>query len=145
MQCPACDQVLVEVKYGAVLVDVCEQGCGGCWFDAFELGRVDEPHEHPGSPAPHAASNQRYTLDESRKRACPRCVDQPMRRRFYSPKRRVEIDECPRCGGIWLDAGELERIRVEVGKGSGGGTLAKLEVSKLAYQYLVDLRGEQAI
>lgn len=145
MQCPACDKVLSEVKYGTVLVDVCEQGCGGTWFDAFELSKVDEPHESPGSPAPHVAHNQRFTLDSDVKRRCPRCVTQAMRRRFHSPKCRVEIDECPQCGGIWLDPGELERIRAEISKGGGGGGLSKTEVSKLAYQYLVDLRGEQQV
>ena len=145
MQCPACDKVLVEVRYGTVLVDVCEHGCGGTWFDAFELSKIDEPHEHSGPPAPHVASNKRFRLDEATKRPCPRCAGQPMRRRFYSPKRRVEIDECPQCGGIWLDAGELERIRAEVGQGAGGGSLSKLELTKLTYQYLADLRGEEAV
>ena len=34
-----------------------------------------------------------------------------MLRRFYSPKQQIEIDECAMCGGIWLDYGELSRIR----------------------------------
>ena len=32
----------------------------------------------------------------------------------FSAKRRVEVDECPGCGGCWLDAGELEKIREEL-------------------------------
>lgn len=36
-----------------------------------------------------------------------------MMRHFYSPRRRVEVDECPSCGGVWLDAGELALIREE--------------------------------
>ena len=42
---------------------------------------------------------------------CPKCKDIVMMRRFYSPKHIVEIDECPGCAGIWLDAGELDLIR----------------------------------
>ena len=34
-----------------------------------------------------------------------------MMRRFYSPKRDIEIDECPKSGGIWLDPGELAHLR----------------------------------
>ena len=34
-------------------------------------------------------------------------------RHFWSVKRGVTIDECPECGGIFLDAGELARIRNE--------------------------------
>jgi Zn-finger nucleic acid-binding protein len=34
-------------------------------------------------------------------------------RHFSSASRAVAIDECPTCAGIWLDSGELERIRSE--------------------------------
>jgi Zn-finger nucleic acid-binding protein len=34
-----------------------------------------------------------------------------MMRHFFSVKREVEVDECAACAGIWLDAGELKRIR----------------------------------
>ena len=34
-----------------------------------------------------------------------------LRRRFFSTKRQVEVDECPACAGVWLDVGELRDIR----------------------------------
>jgi uncharacterized protein len=34
-------------------------------------------------------------------------------RHFWSVKREITIDECAECGGIFLDAGELGRIRSE--------------------------------
>jgi len=34
-----------------------------------------------------------------------------MMRHFFSVKKEVEVDECPGCGGFWLDAGELGKIR----------------------------------
>jgi Zn-finger nucleic acid-binding protein len=36
-----------------------------------------------------------------------------MMRHFWSVKRAVTIDECPECGGVFLDAGELAGIRTE--------------------------------
>ena len=36
-----------------------------------------------------------------------------MMRHFESVARKVAIDECPSCGGVWLDAGELNVIRSE--------------------------------
>ena len=36
-----------------------------------------------------------------------------MMRHFTSVERKVTIDECAECGGIWLDAGELRAIRTE--------------------------------
>ena len=37
---------------------------------------------------------------------CPRCQDALMRTRRHG----VEIDSCPRCQGVWLDRGELQKI-----------------------------------
>jgi Zn-finger nucleic acid-binding protein len=36
-----------------------------------------------------------------------------MMRHFFSVKRQVAVDECPSCGGYWLDVGELAAIRTE--------------------------------
>jgi len=110
MKCPACGQDLKGVTIQGVTFDVCDDGCGGIWFDRFELEKVDEPHEGLGeellrrSPRePRAPSEEQLT--------CPRCSDRKMFRRFFSIKHQVEIDECPECAGIWLDAGELGIIR----------------------------------
>ena len=50
-------------------------------------------------------------FDPARRLRSPRHPEVVMLRRFFSAKRQIEIDECPRCGGIWLDAGELAMIR----------------------------------
>ena len=53
-------------------------------------------------------------VDPQRKRECPRCEDVKLKRRFFSRHHKIEVDECPGCGGIWLDPGELEKIREEL-------------------------------
>ena len=42
MKCPACKNPLLEKDAEGMTLDVCYGGCGGIWFDAFELQRVDE-------------------------------------------------------------------------------------------------------
>jgi hypothetical protein len=37
---------------------------------------------------------------------CPKCGDSLKARSFQ----KIEIDQCTGCGGIWLDAGELEQV-----------------------------------
>jgi len=37
---------------------------------------------------------------------CPNCTTEMM----LSSKNGVEIDHCPRCRGVWLDRGELEKL-----------------------------------
>lgn len=38
---------------------------------------------------------------------CPLCIDQTLEITYHSG---IEIDVCPRCRGIWLDRGELEKL-----------------------------------
>jgi len=40
MNCPACKNELAPTTVGGVTVDVCQNGCGGIWFDNLELRKV---------------------------------------------------------------------------------------------------------
>ena len=111
MQCPACGKTLAQQAAGEIVVDVCGAGCGGIWFDAFELEKVDDAHESAGEALLDTAPDQPLEVDCRARRNCPRCADTVMMRHFFGVKREVEIDECPGCGGIWLDRGELGAIR----------------------------------
>ena len=113
MECPACSEVLVGRTIEDLTIDACERGCGGIWFDARELERVDEPSEHLGEALLNLGSDPNRAVDRNRKRACPRCRPIIMSRHFYSVKRQVAVDECPQCRGYWLDRGELAAIRSE--------------------------------
>ena len=113
MKCPACDRELGELLVGNLRVDVCQGGCGGIWFDAFELPRVDEVSEAEGESLVAIQRDSTVCFDPNRKRECPRCCGVKLHRHFFSAKRRVQVDQCPNCGGYWLDAGELAAIRQE--------------------------------
>jgi len=94
-----------------VTVDVCKGGCGGIWFDNFELKKFDEPHEPTGEKLLHVEKNPKLKVDPTKRLKCPKCGDVVMMRHFFSVKKKVVVDECPGCGGVWLDAGELAQIR----------------------------------
>ncbi len=114
MKCPACFNELVPLQVGSVTVDVCQGGCGGIWFDAFELQRIEQEDDTATQWLMNVERDPRIQVDPQRKRECPRCTGVKLMRHFHSAKRRVEVDECPGCGGLWLDAGELARIRAEL-------------------------------
>src|SRR4030095_4972727 len=97
MKCPACENYLSPVKAGSLLVDVCLGGCGGIWFDNFELQKLDEPDEPAGNllVQVNVADQKEIAVDPPKKRPCPKCGDIIMMRHFFSSKRRVEVDECP--------------------------------------------------
>jgi len=111
MKCPACANELQEMTVADITVDVCKGGCGGIWFDQYELSKVDEPHESLGEHLLDVERNGDIKVDHTRKRMCPRCDDTVMMRHFNSFKNEVEVDECPRCAGYWFDQGELAQIR----------------------------------
>ncbi|MCA9773237.1 MAG: zf-TFIIB domain-containing protein [Myxococcales bacterium] len=112
LRCPACRGMLKTRRVGAIDVDVCDGGCGGVWFDRFELREVDERHEHAGVALLDIRRDPAAHVDMDAKRRCPRCDDHvPLMRHFFSVKRTVEVDTCPGCAGVWLDAHELGAIR----------------------------------
>lgn len=111
MKCPACSNQLKAITIDDVTVDVCDGGCGGIWFDNFEIKKFDESHEKAGEELLHINRNKNITVDHSKRLKCPKCDDIVMMRHFFSVKKEAEVDECPGCGGYWLDAGELSQIR----------------------------------
>jgi len=111
MRCPACNRELTVKRIGAIQVDVCEGGCGGLWFDQLELQRFDEEYEPVAGELFEIAIDQDVHVDRDQRRRCPKCADIVMMRFYYSPRREVQVDHCPNCGGHWLDAGELAAIR----------------------------------
>ncbi len=113
MKCPACGNELSRAVAGEVTVDVCRGGCGGVWFDQFEMCKTDEPHEAIGDAILDVPRGKGVRVDHGPRRKCPRCPGVPMMRHFHSVRRQVQVDECPDCGGTWLDLGELMTIRSE--------------------------------
>ncbi|MDW8345270.1 MAG: zf-TFIIB domain-containing protein [Verrucomicrobiae bacterium] len=93
--CPKCDTALLIVFMGDVEVDLCDR-CRGLWLDDGELESLGGP---PATDQTVIQGKTRYL--------CPRC-DQPMR---LVRRCDVELEECPRGHGIWLDAGELEHLK----------------------------------
>jgi len=142
MKCPACFNELKQTQVGSLVVDVCEGGCGGVWFDAFELQRVDEEEETAGVRLTEIRRDERVQVDLSRKRECPRCEGIKLKRHFFSAKRRVEVDECPNCGGYWLDAGELAQIRIEKSQGAEAGKMPQSTISSEVIRYLYRLQAD---
>lgn len=116
VNCPRCSRELLTRSVAEITVDTCDGGCGGLWFDLGELRRVDEAHESAGEELidiavdPAARTEGMAGADE--RLECPR-DGTPMMRRFSSVKRGASVDECPECGGAWLDPGELRTIRSE--------------------------------
>ena len=112
MNCPACGTAMTEIAAGDVKVQACKGGCGGLWFDEWTLGKVDQPDQSAGESLLNIPQNASLKVDQSQRRKCPR-DSVVMMRHFWSVKRDVAVDECPKCEGIFLDPGELAAIRAD--------------------------------
>ena len=96
---------------GAITVDVCRGGCGGIWFDNFELQKVDESFEPADGGLLDVDYDPAVVVDHAPTRSCPSCDDTVLMRHYFSVRREVEVRQCPRCNGYFLDRGELGAIR----------------------------------
>lgn len=111
MKCPRTGSLLKTVKVGGISVEVSEE-CGGAFFDNLELTKFKSSHEVRGNAlVKHLRKFSVKLANEHERIKCPKCTDIVMMRRYYSPLKVIEIDECPGCAGIWLDTGELEKIQ----------------------------------
>lgn len=61
---------------------------------------------------------------------CPHCPDTAL---VMSERQGVEIDYCPKCRGVWLDRGELDKI-IERANAAEAAALANARLAEAAPQ-----------
>ena len=106
MKCPRCEHELELVNQSGVEVDACRRGCGGIWFDAFELEKMDQPDESAEWLLGEMPVDLTVSVDLEQKIDCPRCEGVRLMRQPYPNDHKIVIDRCPSCNGVWLDFGE---------------------------------------
>lgn len=112
--CPECGGALTEVyaeaNYGRVLLlDQCH-GCGGVWFDRWELYFVTEAavRSLEGIDIKALLSG---IVEPKGNGLCPKC--EKGLKPFTDPNLPEDalMERCPQCSGIWLNRGELPKYR----------------------------------
>jgi uncharacterized protein len=102
-----------ESYEGDVAVDRCPT-CEGVWLDPGELQTLQENSDIPSADLDDVdVIADAYEMARQNARpgiACPRCA-QALEAAEYAYCSRILIDRCTKCGGIWLDAGELEALQ----------------------------------
>jgi hypothetical protein len=131
-----------EMAVGDINVDVCRRGCGGVWFDRFEIQKVDEAHESAGEILIDVERDEGIKVDQSKRRKCPKCKDVVMMRHFFTVKREIEVDECPGCAGMWIDHGELRKMRDQFADEEARDEEAERRFSEMFDDELMKMRAE---
>lgn len=109
MQCPRTKSELIKLTVGKI--EIFSSAYGGVFFDNRQIASFNDPSQRRAVVlAEHLSSLPIANVDLKARINCPKCPSIVMMRRFFTPLHVVEIDECPSCGGIWLDAGELTKI-----------------------------------
>jgi Zn-finger nucleic acid-binding protein len=115
MNCPRDGEKLFPVQYeGDVFVQECTK-CKGTFLDRGELEKIEEAHEHDfrgaltRMPDIVAGAYERARQRAEGELSCPKCGSE-METREYAYCSQVMINKCVRCGGIWLDRGEVEAL-----------------------------------
>lgn len=118
INCPKCSsEVLVETpELGNIPLDVCP-GCSGIWFGKGELEALLKRPEG-GGPADLELINP-----GAEGLPCPSCKSKMSRGGLVNPL--LLVDKCRSCGGIWLDARELDLVKKLLGL-SGGDSAVKV-------------------
>ena len=87
-----------------VSVDNCPE-CQGTFLDSMELARI--------LGLSRDLAVERLVLDDIPPMRCPGCQAR-MHSQWFSQERKVMLDACPACRGIWLDGGELKALLSEI-------------------------------
>jgi uncharacterized protein len=109
MDCIKCKKAMSKSKLQGVLVDKCNI-CGGIWLDGGELNMIkyndckDDNTLLKEARGEVLEEKMRLIVTEG---LCPKCQKQRINTYVRSG---VEIDQCPACGGIFFDYGELDRV-----------------------------------
>lgn len=107
LRCPHDARLMEKVAIGDFTIDRCA-GCGGMWFDARELGKV-LTSKHGVEKLDIGAvvkSNASGSLGELH---CPRDKSLLITT-TDTTQSHIHMDACTVCGGVFLNAGELQDL-----------------------------------
>lgn len=113
MQCPACGNELLPQTLNNTTYHICDGACGGVWFGRLELEKCDGASASLGEGL-QVTRGACPSLNQSRRYTCPSCENIIMRRRYLETIEDVMTDECPSCGGFWLNGDDLEEMHSQM-------------------------------
>ncbi len=117
IKCPACGATMTKIFMPSqgVSIDICNNGCGGIFFDNRELDMFKNCPESNTKEIHELLENKTFKkVDEGLTRICPNCSTNMVKNNI--PNSTIQIDTCYGCGGIFLDYGELDIVRTSLQK-----------------------------
>lgn len=131
MQCPSCGNALSEVAAVGVKSHACAGGCGGLWLRILEVRKLRERLPGQGAPLLFVERAEGVRLFRNPEHPCPHCQTTLLYRHCFSRKQEIEIDQCSKCGGYWIDPGRLGKL--------GDAKLDEEKKKELAREFFAEL------
>ena len=110
MRCPACENELIMVNVSGVKVDTCQSSCGGLWFHPSEIKKIKRLKPGAGSDVLFFEKVEGVKTYRDSEHPCPNCKTTLLYRHFFSRKHDLEVNQCSKCAGFWVDIGGLGKI-----------------------------------
>lgn len=110
MKCPSCKLKLYEMSAGDLKVFVCQGGCGGLWFGRFEILKLNKKSAGTGARLLNLPRADGVRFFRDVEAICPHCATSLLLRHFFSREQDVEVCQCAKCGGFWIDSGKLASL-----------------------------------
>jgi len=124
MRCPICRIDMIKEKFGDVRVGLCKNGCHGIWITYKDLIRIAKKNEGFGASFNEALNTPGTGKSGRGQILCPECQI-PMHVHKYRSTINIVVDECYKCGGFFLDPGELKGITLMERKQNREGLIIK--------------------
>ena len=99
-----------------IIIDTCPK-CNGIWLDKGELGKLLKDRKLSNYLTKHIGTKSKSPM------VCPRCGNTM----DIETADDIEVDVCLFCGGVWLDQGELEKLKDTSEAGFEGDPQVKKE------------------
>ena len=110
-RCPVCKTQTDLLKYEGVPIYNCGT-CGGHWVTDARLKLILARREVVMPDAVKAKMIEIADASNSTQKLwCMNCGKEMVKEQFrYWPD--IQLDRCPKCNGLWLDRGELEKCQI---------------------------------
>ena len=83
----------------------CQDGCAGLWFDGYEIKKINRDNFGSGRDLLKISQIEGVRSFRNIDHICPKCEMTLLLRHFFDRKRELEVDQCARCGGVWVETG----------------------------------------
>ncbi|HPI23726.1 MAG TPA: zf-TFIIB domain-containing protein [Spirochaetota bacterium] len=121
MNCPKCDQPLEKKDLRGERVGHCAS-CNGWWLETADIACVSKAWKEFPDLRKSNPRKRRETLA-----VCSLCRVELDGFYHDTGATTLLVERCPKCGGVWLDDGELKRVTIYAKDARRGGEQPPVE------------------